>query len=112
MKTSYFANRVAAADPKAVSIALYTPRWWGAGRRYYALAPSADLLNRSKAGLPWSAYVQEYREKVLAKLDPAKVYEDLKDSILCCYERPGEDCHRRLVAEWIESHLGIKVPEL
>lgn len=112
MKTSYFGNRAAANDSKAVSISLYSPRWWGAGRRYRALAPSSLLLKRAKAGLPWPEYVSEYKLNVLSKLDPAKVYSDLSDSILCCWEAPGQDCHRRLVAEWIEFHMGVIVPEL
>lgn len=112
MQTSCFGNKTVAKDPQAVSIARYAPRWWGPGRRYIALAPSADLLNRSRAGLPWMEYVKEYQCDVLDKLDPAKVHTDLSESILCCWEKPGQDCHRRLVAEWLEKHLGIKVPEL
>lgn len=112
MKTSYFANKASGYDPQAVSIARWPPRWWGKRRRYIALAPSADLLKRAKAGMPWPEYVAEYKRDVLARLDPAKVYSDLSDSILLCWERPGEDCHRRLVAEWIESSLGVKVPEM
>ena len=113
MKTSYFMHRSAAADRNAVSIARWPPRWWGSRRRYIALAPSADLLKRSKAGLPWPAYVAEYKRDVLSRLDPAKVAADLgPDAILLCWERPGEDCHRRLVAEWLEKSLNITVPEL
>ena len=110
--TSYFANKVAAQNPKAISIARWPPRWWGAGRRYIMLAPAADLLKRAKGGLPWADYVEEYKKTVLSRLDPVRVHADLSDSILLCWERPGEDCHRRLVAEWIESSLGVKVPEL
>jgi len=112
MKTSYFMNRAAAADPNAVSIARWPPRWWGSRRRYIALAPSADLLKRSKAGLPWPSYVADYQKDVLAKLDPAKIYAELANAILLCWEAPGEDCHRRLVAEWLEKSLDIKVPEM
>lgn len=77
-----------------------------------ALAPSADLLKRAKAGLPWPKYVAEYKRDVLGKLDPQKVYAELSDSILMCWEVPGENCHRRLVAEWLEKSLNIKIPEL
>jgi len=112
MMTSYFANKAAVKDPRAVSIARGTPRWCGSVRRYIALAPSADLLKRAKAGMPWPEYVAEYKRDVLARLDPAKVYAELTDAILLCWERPGEDCHRRLVAEWIESSLGVNVPEM
>ena len=112
MKTSYFGNRKASADPQAVSIARWPPRWWGSRRRYIALAPSVDLLKRSKAGLSWPEYVKEYKRDILGKLDPSKVYAELSDSILMCWEVPGEDCHRRLVAEWLEEALNIKAPEL
>jgi hypothetical protein len=112
MKTSCFGNKIAAADPRAVSIARWPPRWWGSRRRYIALAPSVDLLKRAKSGLSWPEYVEGYSRGVLAKLDPAKVYADLSDSILLCWEAPGEDCHRRLVAEWLGKSLNVKIPEL
>ena len=113
MKTSYFGNKSAAADPNAVSIARWPPRWWGSRRRCITLAPSADLLKRSKAGLAWPEYVAEYRRDVLEKQDPAKVLLALgAKSILLCWEAPGEDCHRRLIAEWLEKNLKIQVPEL
>lgn len=113
MKTSYFGNKTASADPRAVSIARWPPRWWGSRRRYIALAPSADLLKRSRAGLSWPEYVAEYERDVLAKLEPERVFSDLgPDSILLCWEIPGEDCHRHLVSEWLENNLKIQVREL
>jgi hypothetical protein len=113
MKTSYFANRNAAGNPLSFSISRWPPRWWGSRKRYIALAPSADLLKRSKAGLPWPEYCAEYKRDVLARLDPGKIYADLgPDAILLCWESPGADCHRRLVAQWLEESLKIKVPEL
>jgi hypothetical protein len=113
MKTSYFGNRIATADPQAISIARWPPRWWGSRRRYIALAPSVDLLKCSKAGLPWAQYVAEYQRDVLSKLDPVKVAADLgPDAVLLCWEAPGEDCHRRLIAEWLEKSLNVKISEL
>jgi len=59
---------------------------------------------------------EEYRQKyqaILARLDPRKVYEDLgQEAVLLCWEQPGEFCHRRLVAAWLEEALGVTVPEL
>jgi hypothetical protein len=112
METSYFAKKSTVADPRAVSIARWPPRWWGSRRRYIALAPSAALLNKSRSGLPWTEYVKEYTCDVLDKLEPVKIYAELSNSILCCWEGPGSNCHRYLVAEWIEKNLGIKVIEV
>ena len=112
MKTSYFGNKAVVDNSNAVSIARWPPRWWGSRRRYIILAPPIDLLNRYKAGLTWPEYVREYKRDVLSKLDPVKVLTDLGDeSILLCWEKPSEYCHRRLVAEWLANHLNIKVPE-
>ena len=113
MKTSYFGNKELAANPNAVSIARWPPRWWGSRRRYIALAPSIDLLTRSKAGLSWDEFAAEYNRDVLNKLDPAKVLSDLgNEAILLCWEKPGENCHRRLVALWIEHYLDATMPEV
>ena len=109
MRTSYFGNKQASGQPEAVSIARWS-RFWK-GRCYMPLAPAVDLLNRYRRGLPWAEYVVEYKRQ-LAALDPVKVFSDLgKDAILLCYEKPGENCHRRVVAEWLEQNLNVDVPE-
>jgi hypothetical protein len=46
-------------------------------------------------------------------LDVHQVLADLSnEAILCCYEPPGQPCHRRSVAKWIERQTGLVVPEL
>jgi uncharacterized protein YeaO (DUF488 family) len=32
--------------------------------------------------------------------------------VLLCFEKPGQFCHRRVLAEWIEEQTGQVVPEL
>jgi hypothetical protein len=49
---------------------------------------------------------------VLSKLDPKQVAAELDGCILLCYEKDSTFCHRRIVAEWLEAALGIKVPEM
>jgi hypothetical protein len=112
MKTSYFANRVAAADPHAVAICRGVPRWFK-GRIYDPLRPSWKLLQEAKDGtISHEDYERRYRAEVLAALDPARVRQELgDDAILLCWERPDAPCHRRLVARWLEEALGIEVPE-
>ncbi|MFA7177609.1 MAG: DUF488 family protein [Smithellaceae bacterium] len=112
MKTSYFGNPKTKNNPNAVSIARWPPRWWGKRARFISLAPPGDLVKRFKTGsVSWPDYCAEY-QSVLDKNDPAEIYELLKGKILLCYEKPGENCHRRLVADWLEKTLKIKIPEL
>lgn len=106
MHTSHFWRFHHEHDSRLVSIALKTPAWFQ-GRTYPALAPRLDMLPMEEED-----YLPEY-QKILYKLDPRQVYEDLgPDAILLCWERPGAFCHRRLVARWLEKNLGVEVPEL
>lgn len=72
------------------------------------LAPPAYALKiRSR-----ESFEAIYRDQ-LDRLDAKKVYTDLgPDTVLLWYEKPGEYCHRRLAAAWLEEKLGIQVPEL
>lgn len=107
MKTSYFGSRQW-HGLNAVSIARGEPKWYR-GRSYKDLAPPWYMIKIKDE----EEYTKQYNEKILGRLSPEKVVRDLgEDAILLCWERPGEFCHRRLVAEWLEEELGIKVPEL
>ncbi len=99
-------NRQNQYGERLVSIAFQSPRAYR-GRRYPALAPRREMLKLAEA-----TYRLEY-QKILDKLDPQKVFADLgEEAILLCWEAPGKFCHRRLVAAWLEKHLGVAVPEL
>lgn len=113
MRTSYFANRRAAADPNAVAISRGVPRRF-AGRVYDPLRPPWELVQRAKSGaLTAEEYERRYRAEILDRLDPATVRRELgDDAVLLCWERPGAACHRRIVAHWLEERLGIRVAEL
>jgi len=107
VKTSYFSSKLWRGK-NAVAISQGMPKWYK-GREYKALAPSWELVMIKDT----EEYTRRYRNEVLNRLDPKKVYKDLgDDAILLCWEKPGEFCHRRLVAEWLEETLGIEVPEL
>ena len=59
--------------------------------------------------------------EILSRLNPQQVFDDLialgspHEPIRLCYEPPGGTldsfCHRRLIADWFSSELGIFVPE-
>ena len=42
-----------------------------------------------------------------------KVIRDLggDNFIMCCWEPPGEFCHRRVVAAWLRKHTGVLMEE-
>jgi hypothetical protein len=103
MKTSNYAR--CGRNPNAVGISQGVPKWFQ-GRIYKKVAPPWSIIR-----WPESRYTPAYME-ILSKLDPQQVYEALdENSILLCYEKPGEFCHRRLLAKWLEDSLGIEVPE-
>ena len=80
-------------------------------RSYDPLKPPKKLVFDYKDGLiPEEEYVRVYNE-ILSKLDPERVYNILKDSILLCWESSGF-CHRHLVSKWFKEKLGKDVEEL
>ena|SRR3990167_4650395 len=104
MTTSNY--KIAGHLPNAVGISQGIPRGWK-GRRCKALAPPWALVKEPDPKRFNRLYGQQ-----LAKLDPAAIAAELgPDAILLCWEKPGDYCHRRIVAKWLEKHLGIKVPE-
>ena len=107
METSYFAKY---RGNMGVSIARSTPSWF-TGKRYSPLMPPWDLIKGYKNGaVPEEEYAKIYN-KLLDDLDPQEVYLRLQDRVLLCWEKPGDFCHRRLVADWIQQKTGNEVPE-
>jgi uncharacterized protein YeaO (DUF488 family) len=120
--TSYFAFvPKLPTDMLKMSIALFTPKWAKIDGYLPHLTPTEKLLRSAKSGaIPIAEAMQKYHAEILEKLSPTKVYDDLiklmisngkSDLALLCYEKPGEICHRRFVAEWLEKGNSISVPE-
>lgn len=106
MQTSFFGNWKNLPKEKCISIARGNPVWFH-GRIYYPLAPTWEMIKR----MTEAQYDQHYQE-ILSHLDARSVYNELgEDAILLCWEKPGQNCHRRMVAEWFEKELGVEVPE-
>lgn len=121
MKTSYFgrANSKAFKDKglRFVSVARSSKYWYG--KRYPDLFPTWEMIKMTDK----EEYEKAYREQVLNKLDPVKVYEDLEDAVILCHEsidkiESGETfCHRHMIARWLEEELwlrgiDVEIPEL
>jgi uncharacterized protein (DUF488 family) len=84
------------------------------GRTYPKLAPPNWMLKKSSSGeLNDTEFLRVYKSEVLDKLDPHEVLNEIgNDAVLLCWEKSGELCHRRSVAEWLSLELGIEVPEI
>ena len=110
MNTSYFAK--SANKYHAVSIAGQAPLWFS-GRCYKKLAPKISFFKKYKEDGDEAFYREQYQKEVLDKLNPQEVYKELgENAVLLCWEKSGDFCHRRLVAEWLMKHLGIEIMEL
>lgn len=120
MNTSYFA-KYKNTNGDAVSIALSTPFWYGKNKgwpkikTYSTLFPTWNMIREyknSNAKNREQIYIEAYYKEILSKLNPQEVYNDLKDKVLLCYEKPNDFCHRRLVAEWLQNNLDVKIEEI
>jgi hypothetical protein len=110
MYTSYFSK--SAKSPNAISIARRAPADFE-GAEYRFLVPRFWFFVKYQKDGDESFFIEQYQKEVLTPLDPEKIYKNLgEESILLCWEKPREFCHRRLVANWFEKNLGVKVPEL
>ena len=108
--TSYYGNLKkirATVGLHTVAISQGVPRWYGKGERMEKrLAPSRAMLKGTG-----EEYDIAYAA-LLAALDPRMLYEAIGDGgVMLCWEKPGDKCHRRWVAEWFEGSLGVVVPE-
>lgn len=108
MQTSYFARY---KGDNGVCIAAVKPVWFN-GRHYKKLAPKYWFFKKYKEDGDESFYIEQYYKEVLDKLDPKEIYKELgEDAVLLCYEKPGDFCHRHIVAEWLTANLHITIPE-
>ena len=114
--TSYFAKvSKLPANICAISIALNPPKGWK-GPQYKVISPSWDILSTWKQNNDNELYIKRFEEEILAPLNAADVVKILKqiagskDVCLCCFEKPGDFCHRHLVADWLNEN-GYKCKE-
>jgi hypothetical protein len=105
IQTSYYQK--SGSLPNAVGISQGVPKWY-TGALYKKLAPPWEIVKIENE----ATFRRLYHEMVLSHLNPVHVADDLEGKVLLCWELPGQFCHRRLVAEWLEKNLLIEVPEL
>jgi uncharacterized protein (DUF488 family) len=116
MKTSYFFSDKLTSDMNLVSIAGLAPKEikekFSNMTTYKDLQPPKQLVIDYKSGTITSKqYTVKYKDQ-LNKLNPFKIFQDLENSVLLCWEPKGQFCHRHLVADWIYNTTGNSVEEL
>ena len=96
-----------------ISICGKAPSWY-TGLQYKKLAPKFDFFMKWKKTQDNDYYIEHFQKEVLDVLDPFDVIREIEDKIcdakiilspinfaLVCYEKPGDFCHRHLVAQWL-----------
>lgn len=107
--TTYFANlRHLPASIVPIAICSKVPSFYH-GLHYKKLAPKYDFFMRWKETGDNEYYIRCFKQQVLQSLLPDQVASDLmkmsggRDVALVCYEKPGDFCHRFLVADWLKA---------
>jgi len=96
-----------------ISICTKAPDWYK-GLQYKKLAPKYDFFMKWKENHDNEYYTKCFNEQVLSNLSPQQVFVDLIELTptsltfptiaLVCYEKPGDFCHRHLVAKWLNEN--------
>ena len=114
--TTYFAKlRSLPKNIVPISIAGKSPDWY-IGFECKQLAPKYGFFQEWKRTRDNEYYIKHFHDEVLQNLDPTFTAQALhgwthSDSVtLVCYEKPGDFCHRHLVAEWLKA-AGIQCEE-
>lgn len=112
--TSYFGNsrKLNAAGIKIICVAIGRPRFIKAPQMLN-VAPTRYMVS---GPCSHEEYLRLY-DQILAKQDAHTVIKQIeflsdgKDVALCCYEKPGQFCHRHLLAKWLTDNTGIEIKE-
>lgn len=72
------------------------------------LQPPSDVFYAYKHGeIDEKLFVELYYQRVLQRLDPKSVYEQLKGKVICCWEDQDRFCHRHIVMSWLDILIGL-----
>lgn len=115
--TSYFANvKNLPCTLQPIAICGKSPVEWHYPE-YKRLAPKWEFFKVWKETHDNEYYIKEFNRLVLKSLNADSVVSELMkfcapgtEPCLICYEKPGDFCHRHLVADWLKEN-GYEVKE-
>jgi hypothetical protein len=113
--TSYFAKsaKLREAGIFPIGIALRPPAYFN-GVTLGIVAPKGRMLRNYTTE---ERYTEQYHNEVLRYVDPQGFLKELErigrgqDVALCCFEKPGDFCHRHLLAAWLTERTGVEIVE-
>lgn len=113
--TSYFGNnrKLKEAGIRMICVAIGKPRFMVNVPQMLNVCPTRYMVSGPCSR---EEYLKLY-DKILAGQDANKVIEQIKslsngqDVALCCYEKPGDFCHRHILAKWLTEKTGIEITE-
>lgn len=120
--TSYFAKQKQLEENNIFCVGICAiPPVFFKGPNFIIVAPTKDILFEYKNIGDKSLYIKRYNDEVLSIFKNAeqwKIFIDRLESIshgkdvaLLCYEKPGDFCHRHLLADKINEVLGLNITE-
>lgn len=109
--TSYYAK--SGKHPNAVCVSVYPPPNLHGIITLDCFAPTMKMVRDIHKGLiNQDEYSVLYIDLLLSrKINYGMIIKEFDEHIFCCYEKPGDFCHRHLLAAILESH-GADVREL
>lgn len=112
--TSYWAKHKALTKAGIVPIGISVgPPQWHSGFNMFSLAPQRWMLSRK---VSTDQYIGAFA-KILLDLNPTDTLAELlkladgRPCALLCWEKPGDFCHRHIVAKWFNQHLDLGIRE-
>lgn len=113
--TSYFGNsrKLKEAGVNMICIAIGKPRFIAGIPQMLNVCPTRYMVSGPCSR---EEYLKLY-DRILASQDANQVVKQIemlsggKDVALCCYEKPGDFCHRHILAKWITENTGIEITE-
>lgn len=114
--TSYFAMSGKLPDYiTPIAICGGIPDFWIGKLWTRKLAPRKWFFDEWKKNHDNDFYIRNFEKEVLSNLNPVDVLDTLyglanqnkdgKIPCMICYEKPGDFCHRHLVAEWLNNSI-------
>ena len=113
--TSYFGNsrKLKEAGVNMICVAIGKPRFIAGIPQMLNVCPTRYMVSGPCSR---EEYLKLY-DRILASQYANQVVKQIemlsggKDVALCCYEKPGDFCHRHILAKWITENTGIEITE-